>query len=342
MVISKKRNPLQYPDLLFMNEKLPNKPDHKHLGLTIRSDLTWSNHIKELTTKGMKMVNILKYLQFRLNRKSLEILYLSFIRPLLEYGSVVWDNCNLQESQQLENVQLAASRTITGATSGTNHNLLYEETGFEKLSVRREKSKLILFFKIIHGEAPQYLSYLLPDSVDTRNRYNVRSRMNLSLFRTRTNLFDSSFFPSTVRLWNKLPQNIRNSEDHVEFKKKLNRGTKSVNKLFYRGERGLAVSHARLRMGCSKLNSDLFKKGLIASPKCACGNGNEDVFHYFCECSLFLTERNTLHSKIIPFASFTVATLLHGSETCTIHQNEIIFDAVQSYIKATGRLGVVT
>lgn len=249
MIISKKRNSLQYPDLVFINDTLSNDTEHKHLGLTIRSDLGWSSHIKELTRKGMKMVNILKFLQYRLNRKALEILYLSFIRPLLEYGSVVWDNCTLKESQQLENIQLAAARIITGATSGTEHKLLYEESGLEKLSVRREKSKLILFFRMMSGEAPQYLSSLIPDPVNERNRYNVRSGTNFSLFRSRTNLFSSSFFPSVTRLWNSLPLHTRNAEDLDAFKKKLNQGTKSVNKLFYRGERGLAVAHARLRMG---------------------------------------------------------------------------------------------
>ena len=242
----------------------------------------------------------------------------------------------------MENVQLAAARIITGATSGTKHQLIYEESGLERLSERRDKSKLILLYKILRGEAPQYLRNLIPNSVKERNRYNVRSGTNLSLFRTRTKLFDNSFFPSVVRLWNSLPLDTRNAEDLVTFKKKLNQGRKSVNELFYKGERKLAVLHARLRMGCSKLNFDLFKNSLKESPECACGNGNEDAFHYFCECNFFITQRNTLHSKIIHFAPFNIQTLLFGCKTCTNQQNETIFDAVQNYIRETGRLGAVT
>ena len=74
MTFSKKQKPLKYPDLSFMNETLQNQNEHKHLGLIFRSDLTWSSHIKDLVTRGMKMVNVLKYLQFRFSRKSLEIL----------------------------------------------------------------------------------------------------------------------------------------------------------------------------------------------------------------------------------------------------------------------------
>ena len=71
-------------------------------------------------------------------------LYLSFVRPILEYGSVVWDGCTSNDSDMLENVNLAAARVITGATAGTSHTLIYQESGLKQLSERRSKSKLIV------------------------------------------------------------------------------------------------------------------------------------------------------------------------------------------------------
>ena len=58
----------------------------------------------------------MKKLKFNLDRSSLETMYLSFIRPLLEYGDVVFDNCTLQDQELLENVQHEAARIVTGAT----------------------------------------------------------------------------------------------------------------------------------------------------------------------------------------------------------------------------------
>ena len=257
MIISRKVILRTYSDLIFMNQALEKDSEHKHLGLNIRSDLTWSSHINDICNKSMKMVNIMKHLQMRLSRKSLEILYCSFIRPILEYGSVVWYGCTSSESDQLENVQLAAARTITGATRGTKHYLIYEEAGLEKLSERRQMSKLILFYKIVHGMAPMYLQNLLPKFVYVRNRHNVRSNQNLSSLRVRTKLFDTSFFPSSIRLWNNLPLCLRNSETVEEFRVKLNKSIKKANDLHYVGERRSSVLHARLRVRCSKLNFDL-------------------------------------------------------------------------------------
>ena len=54
--------------------------------------------------------------KFLLDRKSLETIYFSFIRPILEYGDVVWDNCTQQEKQDIEKIQIEAARIVTGTT----------------------------------------------------------------------------------------------------------------------------------------------------------------------------------------------------------------------------------
>jgi hypothetical protein len=68
-------------------------------------------------------------LKFRLDRSSLEKLYLSFIRPLLEYGDVVEDSHNIYLINNLEKVQIEAMRIILGGTKLTSLRELYKETG---------------------------------------------------------------------------------------------------------------------------------------------------------------------------------------------------------------------
>ena len=58
----------------------------------------------------------MRNLKFLLDRKSLEIFCFTFIRPLLEYADVVWDNCTLYEVNALEKIKLETVRIVTGAT----------------------------------------------------------------------------------------------------------------------------------------------------------------------------------------------------------------------------------
>ena len=70
MVVSRKRIKLNHPDLIMDNNILQEVEHHKHLGITFSSDLTWINHIVEITTKGWQRVNLLRAFKFRFDRKS--------------------------------------------------------------------------------------------------------------------------------------------------------------------------------------------------------------------------------------------------------------------------------
>ena len=43
-------------------------------------------------------------------------MYFAYIRPLLEYSDVVWDNCSTATKKQLDAIHVEAARIISGAT----------------------------------------------------------------------------------------------------------------------------------------------------------------------------------------------------------------------------------
>ena len=58
----------------------------------------------------------MRLLKFVLDRKSLQSIYFFFVRPVLEYADVVWDNCTQYEENELEKIQIEAARIVTGST----------------------------------------------------------------------------------------------------------------------------------------------------------------------------------------------------------------------------------
>jgi ABC-type sulfate transport system permease subunit len=50
----------------------------------------------------------------KINWRVIYNIYMSFIRLILEYGNVIWDNCTQNEFNLLESVQVEAGRVITG------------------------------------------------------------------------------------------------------------------------------------------------------------------------------------------------------------------------------------
>ena len=132
-----------------------------------------------------------------------------FIRPILEYGDVIWDCQNLSLINKVENVQLEAARIVTGGTKFTSLQKLYAETGWEKLSYRRENHRLILLHKIINKETPSYLQNIIPNYIADRHHHDTRQRQNISEIRTRTNFYSDYFLPSSVESWNKITKHFQ-------------------------------------------------------------------------------------------------------------------------------------
>ena len=87
---------------------------HCHLGLDFQINCKWKNHITKIYEKTCDRLKILHMLRQQVSCKVLINIYLSFIRPVLEYADIVWDNCTLHESNLLESVQVEAGRIITG------------------------------------------------------------------------------------------------------------------------------------------------------------------------------------------------------------------------------------
>ena len=144
------------------NTQIAEVNTHKHLGIILSHDCSWHAHIEYIKEKAWQRINIMRRLKFILDRKSLEIIYLSFIRPVLEYGDTIWENCSQYEKKELDKIQNEAARIVTGATVLVSLQSLYQEVGWESLQDRRLKHKLNLFFKMQHDLTPLYLSSLVP------------------------------------------------------------------------------------------------------------------------------------------------------------------------------------
>ena len=131
---------------------------------------------------------------------------------------------------------------------------------------------------------PLHLSSLVPRSVSNISRYNLRNSNDLQTIDARTTLYFNSFLPATIRVWNDVPDEARQSESLNTFKNFVNKDRMSVPKHFYVGNRKARILHTRLRTKCSSLNLDLFLRNISDSPLCQCGSVENDQ-HFFFHCN---------------------------------------------------------
>jgi hypothetical protein len=117
-------------DLYFSADNIKIKPvdAHKHLDVTLSADGKWFKHINNVVVKASRQIAVQRKIKFKVSRNFLENIYMTFIRPLLEYSCEAWDSCTVADAHRIEQFQLEAARIVTGLTAYASLSSLYAET----------------------------------------------------------------------------------------------------------------------------------------------------------------------------------------------------------------------
>ena len=233
-------------------------------------------------------------------------------------------------------LQLDAIRTIIGTVRGTSHAKLYLESGYITLEERRKRHKIIMMHKIIHGNCPKYLSDLCPNLVSDINPYHRRRPLERYVQKSNSELHAKSFFPSSTKLYNDLPDNVKENSSISALKHYLSQNDKIVPSFYYFGKRNTEIIHTRLRLGMSDLNFDLFNRHLLQNSICNCGTTAETAEHFLLYCDRFTMQRNRT-IDILPYDQRQINILLSGNNELSIEQNKQIFKIVHDFIDISGR-----
>jgi len=89
------------------------------------------------------------------------------------------------------------------------------------LSQRQKRRKLTLFYKIHYKNVPSFLSDMLTPINQPNNPYLLRNNHNDSNPRCRLNCYIKPFILSTIKLWNDLIIQTRNSPSTNTFKNNM-------------------------------------------------------------------------------------------------------------------------
>ena len=84
IIISRKRNRQNHPDLFLNGDVISEVDQHTHLGVTISNTLSWSSHINAAIAKADRRLSVIRRCQNILPRSCKEMLYKTTIRPVLD------------------------------------------------------------------------------------------------------------------------------------------------------------------------------------------------------------------------------------------------------------------
>ena len=98
------------------------------------------------------------------------------------------------------------------------------------------------------------------------------------------------------------------------------------------------VIPSKMRMNCSPLKEDLAHNlHIIENSTCDCGLSVDTNSHFLLECRLYAQHRQLMLRKLQDLPLITTDFLLYGDYNLTLEQNKVAFEAVQEFLKESGR-----
>ena len=170
-------------------------------------------------------------------RKTKHLAYTTLVRHILEHASIRWDPKTATNIHKLEMVQRRSARHIMhNYTRQASVTTMLQHLDLPTLQQRRQHSKIIMLYRIRHQLAN------IPAA--TYIRPSTRNTQQYILPYARTLVFQTSFFPSTIKIWNNLQPVITNSTTIPQLRKALQSTPISSRCLATRSAKAAWTPHA--------------------------------------------------------------------------------------------------
>ena len=193
---------------------IPSAKQHKVLGFWLSDTLSFSHHTQKASKLGFRILNFLKRAFPRIEKADFHILYGTYIRPLLEYGSQIVHTGFIKDRDLLERVQRRATKCVFGLT-----HLPYEtrmsSLNLYPLETRRIRGDLFLLYNLFAtNEIEQFFTISSLDNLRGHSKKLFKPR-------TRTRVRQNFFTQRVIQIWNNLPQEVVDAPSKGIFKRKL-------------------------------------------------------------------------------------------------------------------------
>jgi hypothetical protein len=182
------------------NIPITNTEHAKDLGVYISSDLKFSYQCQKVASAALRASScILRNFTVK-NTEFLRQMFITFVRPQVEYATVVWSPWHKADINLIERVQRSFTSKMPGIAGPYPTRL--GTLKLQRLELRRLIFDLIEAYKILHGHSP-----LKPNDFFQLSNNRTRGHA-LKLTKERVHCDERKFFFSNrvFDVWNSLPE----------------------------------------------------------------------------------------------------------------------------------------
>ncbi len=193
--------------------------EEKDLGVVIDSELKFHSHVSQAVKKASRMLALIRRAFSCHDEDTIPHLFKGLVRPLLEYGNLIWHPQFMMDVKEVEKVQRRVTKMVP-----IYKDLPYEERlkvlKMPSLQYRRKRGDMIQVFKIVRRidrlDPADFFEF--PPYPATRGH-----RAKIYKQRCRLKVRENAFSQRVVNDWNSLSDEIVSAETVNQFKARLDR-----------------------------------------------------------------------------------------------------------------------
>ena len=202
--------------------------EEKDLGVVFDSALSFDAHIQKAISRANQVLGLIRRAFTYIDKQMFLNLYKAMVRPLLEYGNLIWCPYLKRQSAAIERVQRRATK-ILPACKDMTYTERMNYLNLPSLKARRLRGDLIEMYKIYNG-----LTDIKLENHFTPSKSNITRNKQGKLFknRARTNTRKFTFTNRVIDHWNNLNPNTKFATNLNNFKNLLDRNTKFLDHFY--------------------------------------------------------------------------------------------------------------
>ena len=156
---SRKNGKEKPPVQLFINdEELEQKEFAKYLGVYFDKHLSWSKHIEITNNKLLKRTGILAKLRQYVQEETIKNLFISFLKPYIEYGNLDWGGAPKTKIELINRSIKRSIRTMMNMDKFDSVKPFYEYLNILPFKDNMKLLKGKFMWKLVNAVYPNSIS----------------------------------------------------------------------------------------------------------------------------------------------------------------------------------------
>ena len=196
----------------------------RNLGVILDTELSMTEHINHVVRSCYYHLRRLGKIRKYLTKEAANSIAIATVTSRLDYCNSTFWGIPAYEIHRLQKIQNTAARIVSNTSKRDHITPILNELHWLPVQQRVEYKVLCLTYQCIKGNGPDYLKETIPQYVPSRNlRSGNQSRVRLpSVNETNKSRYGGrSFENAAPRLWNNLPDHLKESKNIKIFRKKL-------------------------------------------------------------------------------------------------------------------------